>query len=102
MVALGLSGGLVPSPTVFLILVTGLLTGRTAFAVVLVLLFGIGMAVTLTLVGAVTIRGVQLAGRVSRSSVALERAHALLPVAAAWTVLVLGGVYVGLAVLALR
>lgn len=101
LVALGLSGGLVPSPTVFLILVTGLLTGRTGFALVLVLLFGLGMALTLTAVGAVTLRGLALVGRASRTSVALERLHARLPVVAGWTVLALGCGYVGLAVLAL-
>jgi len=60
LVALGLSGGLLPSPSAFVILVSGLLTGRTAGAVVLVVAFGVGMAVTLTAVGVVTLRGWQL------------------------------------------
>ncbi|WP_326553111.1 nickel/cobalt transporter [Micromonospora sp. NBC_01813] len=57
LVAIGLSGGLLPSPSAFLVLVSGLLTGRTFDAVVLVGAFGVGMAATLTAVGALTIRG---------------------------------------------
>lgn len=52
--ALALSGGLLPSPSAFIVLVSGLLTGR---AVVLVVAFGVGMAVTLTAVGVVTVKG---------------------------------------------
>jgi nickel/cobalt transporter (NicO) family protein len=40
------------------VLVSGLLTGRAVNAVILVLVFGIGMAATLTGVGVVTIKGV--------------------------------------------
>ncbi|GIF72813.1 nickel/cobalt transporter [Asanoa siamensis] len=57
LVALALSGGLLPSPSAFLLLVSGLLTGRSVDALILVLSFGVGMAVTLTAVGVVTVRG---------------------------------------------
>ncbi|GAA1840762.1 nickel/cobalt transporter [Asanoa iriomotensis] len=57
LVALALSGGLLPSPSAFLLLVSGLLTGRSMDALILVLAFGVGMAVTLTAVGVVTVRG---------------------------------------------
>lgn len=57
LVAIGLSGGLLPSPSAFLVLVSGLLTGRAVDAIVLVGAFGVGMAATLTAVGALTIRG---------------------------------------------
>jgi nickel/cobalt transporter (NicO) family protein len=64
LIAIGLSGGLLPSPSAFLVLVSGLLTGRTFDAIVLVAAFGVGMAATLTAVGALTIRGWSaLAGR---------------------------------------
>ncbi len=67
LVALALSGGLLPSPSAFLLLVSGLLTGRAADALILVLAFGVGMAVTLTAVGALTIRGFgALASRTKR------------------------------------
>ncbi|MDO3702746.1 hypothetical protein Q3W71_13820 [Micromonospora sp. C28SCA-DRY-2] len=58
--ALALSGGSLPSPSAFLVLVSGLLTGRAVDALVLVLAFGVGMAATLTGVGVVTIRGFAL------------------------------------------
>jgi len=57
LVALALSGGLLPSPSAFLLLVSGLLTGRSVDALMLVMTFGVGMAVTLTAVGVVTVRG---------------------------------------------
>jgi nickel/cobalt exporter len=64
------------------VLVSGLLTGRALGAVVLVLAFGAGMALTLTGVGVLTIRGHALlargAGRLS------------LPSLAAWTPAVAG------------
>jgi nickel/cobalt transporter (NicO) family protein len=64
LIAIGLSGGLLPSPSAFLVLVSGLLTGRAFDAIVLVAAFGVGMAATLTAVGALTIRGWSaLAGR---------------------------------------
>jgi nickel/cobalt transporter (NicO) family protein len=57
LVALGLSGGLLPSPSAFVVLVSGLLTGRALGAVVLVVAFGAGMAATLTGVGVLSLRG---------------------------------------------
>lgn len=48
LVLLGMSGGLLPSPAAFLVLLTGLLSGRELFAVLLVTAFGVGMAVTLS------------------------------------------------------
>ncbi|WP_068398806.1 nickel/cobalt transporter [Kribbia dieselivorans] len=57
LVALGMSGGLIPSPASFLVLISGMLTGRTWFAVFVVLVFGIGLAVTISFVGYLTITG---------------------------------------------
>ncbi|MFD0784683.1 cobalt transporter, partial [Micromonospora azadirachtae] len=54
---LGISGGLVPSPSAFLVLVTGLFLGRAGFALLLVLTFGVGMAVVLFGVGLLAIAG---------------------------------------------
>ncbi|WP_328940640.1 hypothetical protein OG259_02455 [Streptomyces sp. NBC_00250] len=65
---LGTSGGLLPSPSAFLVLLTGLLTGRVALALAMVAAFGLGMALTLTGVGLVVLRGRDaLLDRVSRS-----------------------------------
>lgn len=64
LVAIGVSGGLLPSPSAFLVLVTGLFTGRAGLALIVVAAFGVGMAVTLAAVGWATVRGRDLlAGR---------------------------------------
>ncbi|GIG87163.1 nickel/cobalt transporter [Plantactinospora endophytica] len=80
---LALSGGLLPSPSAFLVLVSGLLTGRALDALVLVLAFGIGMAGTLTGVGVITIRGFALLAGTGRR-------WPLAATASAWTPLVAG------------
>ncbi|MFE1546272.1 hypothetical protein [Streptomyces sp. NPDC058718] len=65
---LGTSGGLLPSPSAFLVLLTGLLTGKIALALAMVAAFGLGMALTLTGVGLIVLRGRDaLLDRVSRS-----------------------------------
>ncbi|MEV0056635.1 sulfite exporter TauE/SafE family protein [Saccharopolyspora shandongensis] len=56
-VLLGTSGGLLPSPSAFLVLLSGLLTGRVGTAILMVAAFGLGMALTLTAVGLVVLRG---------------------------------------------
>jgi ABC-type nickel/cobalt efflux system permease component RcnA len=50
-VALGLAGGLVPSPSAVVVLLGGIALGRAWFGVALVLAYGLGMAATLTGVG---------------------------------------------------
>ncbi|MFD9302853.1 sulfite exporter TauE/SafE family protein [Streptomyces sp. NPDC060048] len=68
LVLLGASGGLLPSPSAFLVLLTGLLTGKVAIALAMVASFGFGMALTLTGVGLIVLRGRDaLLDRVSRS-----------------------------------
>ena len=48
---MGLVGGLVPSPSALLLLLAAVAVGRAWFGVVLVLAFGIGMALSLAAVG---------------------------------------------------
>ncbi|WP_405601601.1 hypothetical protein OG741_25525 [Streptomyces sp. NBC_01410] len=68
LVLLGASGGLLPSPSAFLVLLTGLLTGKVGIALAMVAAFGAGMALTLTGVGLIVLRGRDaLLDRVSRS-----------------------------------
>lgn len=50
MVAVGFAGGMVPSPSALIVLLGGIALGRTWFGVLLVLGYGIGMA--LALIGA--------------------------------------------------
>lgn len=68
LVLLGASGGLLPSPSAFLVLLTGLLTGEVGIALAMVAAFGAGMALTLTGVGLIVLRGRDaLLDRLSRS-----------------------------------
>jgi nickel/cobalt transporter (NicO) family protein len=48
LVALGLAGGLVPSPSAVVVLLGGIALGRAWFGVALVVAYGVGMAATLT------------------------------------------------------
>lgn len=77
LVALGVSGGLLPSPSAFLVLVTGLFTGRAALALVVVAAFGVGMAATLGAVGWATVRGRDLLTGQRRWTPARRLARAL-------------------------
>lgn len=79
---LGVSGGLTPSPAAFLVLVTGLYLGRAGFALLLVLAFGIGMAVVLFGVGVLAVAGSSAVVRGSQSRAALRLATRVAPVLA--------------------
>ena len=57
LVALGMSGGLLPSPSAFLVLATTSFTGRLWFGLLLVVVFSIGLATTLTALGLAVVWG---------------------------------------------
>ena len=50
-IGLGIAGGLVPSPSALVVLLGTIALGRTAFGVSLVIAYGFGLALTLTLAG---------------------------------------------------
>lgn len=56
MLAVGFTGGLVPSPSALLVLLGGIALGRTWFGVLLVLAYGVGMAAALVGVGLALVR----------------------------------------------
>jgi nickel/cobalt exporter len=56
LVGMGAAGGLVPSPSALIILLSTIALGRTAFGVLLVLAYGVGMAATLTAAGVLLVR----------------------------------------------
>ncbi|MCU1677591.1 MAG: Cobalt-zinc-cadmium resistance protein CzcD [Frankiales bacterium] len=96
LIGLGAAGGLVPSPSALLVLLATVALGRTAFGVVLVLAYGVGMAGALTIAGLLLVRlrnrlATFGAGRYRR----LARLAAMLPVATATLVIAVG---IGLAV----
>ncbi|MDG4839998.1 cobalt transporter [Micromonospora sp. WMMD967] len=80
---LGISGGLTPSPAAFLVLATGLFIGRAGFALLLVLTFGLGMAVVLFGVGVLAVAGSSLVTRGAQSHAILGLATRVAPVLAA-------------------
>ena len=53
---MGVAGGLVPSPSALVVLLSAIALGRTSFGVLLVIAYGIGMASTLTLAGILLVR----------------------------------------------
>jgi nickel/cobalt transporter (NicO) family protein len=92
LVALGLAGGLVPSPSAVVVLLGGIALGHAWFGILLVLAYGTGMAATLTGVGLLLAR---VRGRVDRrltgpAGSLLARAGRLLPVATASVIVVVG------------
>jgi ABC-type nickel/cobalt efflux system permease component RcnA len=53
LLALGISGGLVPCPSAMVLLLAAVALNKTAYGMLLVLVFSVGLAVTLTVVGLV-------------------------------------------------
>jgi nickel/cobalt transporter (NicO) family protein len=92
LVALGLAGGLVPSPSAVVVLLGGIALGRAWFGVALVLAYGLGMAATLTGVGLLLAR---LRTRLDRrlhlpAGSLLSRLGRLLPAATASVIVLVG------------
>ncbi len=56
LLGVGIAGGLVPSPSALVVLLGAVALGRTAFGVLLVLGYGLGMALTLTAAGVALVR----------------------------------------------
>src|SRR5207302_1353495 len=56
LVGIGIAGGLVPSPSALVVLLGSIALGRTAFGVLLVICYGLGMAATLTAAGLVLLK----------------------------------------------
>lgn len=90
LVLLGASGGLMPSPVAFLLLLTGLFSGRPVLALVLVTAFGAGMALVLSGVGLATLTGRDLLTRRVPASGRLQKAARVGPAFAAYGVLAAG------------
>ncbi|MGZ6792089.1 MAG: HoxN/HupN/NixA family nickel/cobalt transporter [Mycobacteriales bacterium] len=92
LVGLGVAGGLVPSPSALLVLLAATALGRTYFGVLLVLGYGLGMALALSVAGLLLVK---LRSRLERLSghhrvVRAERLLAVLPVLTALLVLAVG------------
>jgi nickel/cobalt transporter (NicO) family protein len=92
LVALGLAGGLVPSPSAVVVLLGGIALGQAWFGIALVVAYGLGMAATLTGVGLLL---AQLRTRLDRrlhlpAGSPLSRIGRLLPAASAAVIVLVG------------
>jgi nickel/cobalt exporter len=94
MLALGLSGGLVPSASALILLLGSIAAGRVAYGLVLVLGFGVGMAVILTAIGLLLVHARRLVER-RPSTARLQRLALPVQLATASLVVVLGVVLTG-------
>jgi nickel/cobalt exporter len=86
LLTLGISGGLVPCPSAMVLLLAAVALNKTAYGMLLVVAFSIGLAITLTLVG---LAFLYARNRFRRPGAGNRWAH-LLPLASACTIMVLG------------
>ena len=87
---MGVAGGLVPSPSALLVLLGATALGRAWFGVVLVVAYGLGMAVTLTVAGLLLLRARALLDRRGWTLGRGARLVRLLPLSTAGIVVALG------------
>ncbi|MEW1721240.1 nickel transporter [Streptomyces sp. NPDC093109] len=95
LIGMGVAGGLVPSPSALVVLLGAVALGRTAFGILLVLGYGLGMAATLTLAGLILVRLRDRIDRTARTSTSprsalLRRLARIGPVATSALVLLVG------------
>ncbi len=86
LVALGVTGGLVPCPGALVLLLGAMAVGRVGFGLGLVAAFSLGLALVLTAVGLLFLKG----ARFLEAAPSLGRAARLLPLAGALAVTALG------------
>ncbi|WP_211821947.1 nickel/cobalt transporter [Streptomyces filamentosus] len=101
LIGMGIAGGLVPSPSALVVLLGAVALGRTAFGILLVLAYGLGMAATLALAGMLLLHvkhRIKKAGDRPRLRWLVGTASRIGPVATSALVVVVG---LGLAVRAL-
>jgi nickel/cobalt transporter (NicO) family protein len=86
LLALGISGGLVPCPSAMVLLLAAVALNKTAYGMLLVVAFSVGLAITLTLVGLAFLYARK---RFTRPEAGSRWTH-LLPVLSAGTITLLG------------
>ena len=93
--ALASTGGLLPSPAAFLVLLSALAVGRAAYGVALVAAFSVGLAATLTAIGLTVLWGRDALVRTASRRSGLAWVSRTLPIVAATAVMVGGLVLAG-------
>lgn len=91
LIGMGIAGGLVPSPSALVVLLSAIALGRAWLGIVLVVLYGVGMAGTLTGIGLLLVRaGHRVQRRFLEPSASVQRITRALPVVAAIAVIAVG------------
>jgi nickel/cobalt transporter (NicO) family protein len=86
----GISAGLLPCPSALVVMLSAIALGRTAFGLVLVIFFSLGLATTLTLLGLLFVYGQKFLGKLKVSGGKQEFIYRGLPVVGAAVVIVVG------------
>lgn len=92
---LGISGGIIPCPSAWILMLGAISLNRTAYGLVLILAFSLGLAAVLTVIGILFVQGGRLLARIPQSGGLLR----ILPVLSAAVITLIGG---GIAWQALR
>lgn len=90
LVLIGVAGGLLPSPSAFLVLLTALATGRLAFGLTLIVAFSIGLAATVASVGLAARAGREVLRHRAEESSLARRISTAMPLASAIAILIAG------------
>lgn len=78
LLAVGFAGGLVPSPSALVVLLGGIALGRAWFGVLLVVAYGVGMALALIGTGFVLVKARDWLSRWATNSAGSQRSRAVL------------------------
>ena len=89
LLALGISGGLLPCPSALVLMLSAISLGRIGYGLVLTVAFSFGLAATLTIVGLIFLNVRNLFGRTALSE---NRVFQTLPVLSAFVVAFVGAV----------
>lgn len=89
LVALGVSGGLLPCPSALVLMLAAISAGKVGYGLVLTLAFSFGLAATLTVVGLIFLNVRNFFGRTALSN---NRIFKALPVASAFVIAFVGAV----------
>ena len=93
LVALGVSGGIVPCPAALVVLLSAVAMGRVGFGLLLIVAFSVGLAAVLVGIGLLVVWARRLAARVNRAGVEGPLVRRWLPVTSA-AVITLSGVVI--------
>jgi len=86
LLALGISGGILPCPSALVLLLAAVSLNRVGFGIVLVLAFSVGLAAVLTAVGLLFVKGSRLLQRVPQAGTWMR----VLPLVSGLAILVIG------------